>query len=280
MNVVFCLTTARSGTKYLKYLFKNNVIKCVAKHEPIPTMFGKPIYLYQKGKTGEIRNFFKKKVKKIQNYKADVYIETNHAFLKSFSDIAIEYFPDMKLVHLIRNPLKMAKSGINRFKQIRKYHYPCTYQVDNSKKYFKWTLTGEEEIYKNFNYDWKTIYNLDNESKIFQFLLLQWIEIENRAMSFLNKYKKHNDCYTLQTPKDLNDVNMVKDMFNFFNFKLKQKDIILRGRTNKGAKPTIITDEDKKLFGAIIKKLPPKYLVIFQNKPYRDFGWIKKLFKT
>ncbi len=280
MEVIFCLTTARSGTKYLTYLFKNNIKSCVSKHEPTPTMFGKPTYWYLVGKNDEIKKIFLKKVKKIHGYNTDVYIETNHAFLKSFSDISMEVFPDMKLIHLIRNPLKMAKSGLNRFKQIRKFHVPWEYKGDDGKKYMRWALTGKEEIFQNFNFDWEAVLQLIDESQIYQILLLQWIEIENRAMAFLDKYKKHGDCYTLQAPKDLNDVNVLREMFDFFNFELKQEEINLRGRKNKGAKPTIIAEEDKKQLGEIINKIPPRYLQIFQKKPYVDFEWGKLLSLT
>ncbi|MDH7517684.1 MAG: hypothetical protein QHH19_05010 [Candidatus Thermoplasmatota archaeon] len=262
MKVIFCLTTARSGTEYLTYLFRNNIKNCVSKHEPIPTMFGKPIYWYYEGKTDEIRKVFKKKVEKIYGYNTKVYVETNHAFLLSFSDVAMEFFPEMKLIHLIRDPLKMAKSGLNRFKQIRKYHFPCYYKGDDGRKYFKWILTGKEDIFKNFNYDWKTIYYLKDERKIFEFLILYWIELENRAIAFLDKYKKHNDCYTLQVPEDLNDVKTLKDMFDFFELELKQEYIDLRGRKHKGAKPTIVTKDDKNQLDEILKKNTTK---IFTN---------------
>jgi len=280
MKVIFCLTNARSGTKYLSYLFKNNIKGCVSKHEPVPTMFGKPIYWYHTGQTEKIKKIFIKKERRINRYNADVYFEANHAFLKSFSDVAMEYFPDMKLIHLIRSPIKLAKSALNRYKQVRKFHYPFRYKGDNGKKYINWSLTGEEQIFKDFNCDWNAIYQLTDDNKIYQIILLHWIEIENRAMAFLDKYKKHGDCYTLQSPKDLNDVNVLRDMFDFFNFELKQEEINLRGRKHKGAKPTIITEEDKKQLEEIINKIPPRYLQIFQKKPYVDFEWGKLLSLT
>ena len=62
-------------------------------------------------------------------------------------------------------------------------------------------------------------------------------------------------------------------MFEFFELELKQPNIVLRGRKNKGAKPTIITDEDRKQLEEVVSKLPGNYLEIFQNKPYTDFEW-------
>ena len=273
MIKIFCLTSGRTGTKYLSYLFKNNIIDCVSKHEPSPTMFGKPIYWYQSGQKEKIKNFFKKKQAKINSYKTNLYVETNHSFLKSFSDVAIESFPDMKLIHAIRNPLKVAKSNFNRYEQLRKIHYPLNYRGDDGNKYIKWTLTGNEDIYKLFNFDNKSIYQISDEDIIYQYFILEWIETERRAINFLNKYNKHKDCYTLDVPKDLNNANKIKDMFNFFKLEMKDKEISFQGRKNKGAKKTIVTDKEKDLFNEIVRKLPNEYLKIFQDKPYTDFKW-------
>ena len=273
MKIIFCLTAGRTGTKFLKNIFKNNVKNCIARHEPIPSMFGKPIYWYQKGQIDKIRELFNKKVKKINKKNPQVYIETNHAFLKSFSDVAMEYYPNMKLIHAVRNPLKMAKSGFNRYKQLRKYHYPYSYKGDNGKRYVVWTLTGEEEIFKIFNCDWNTVFQLNDDKKLFQLILLHWIEIENRAIAFLDKFNKHNDCFHLHTPKDLNDPDVLLDMFDFFGLELKHKDILLKGRKNKGRKPTIITEDDKKQLNYIVRNLPKKYLKIFKNDPYIKYEW-------
>lgn len=273
MSVIFCCASERSGTKYLSYLFKNNIRGCVSKHEPIPNMFGKPIYWKYAEETEKIKKIFLKKVKKINRYNANVYVETNHAFLKSFSDVAMEFFPDMKLIHLIRSPIKMAKSALNRYKQVRKFRYPYRYKADNGKKYIKWTLTGEEQIFKDYDCDWNDLYKLTDDNKIYQIILLHWIEIENRAMSFLNKYNKHKDCYILESPKNLNEEDVLNDMFNFFNLELKQKNISFSGRKNKGIKPTIISEIEKIQLKEIVNKLPSKYLQIFNQKPYTDFDW-------
>ncbi|MHA2283890.1 MAG: hypothetical protein ACXAC5_23870 [Promethearchaeota archaeon] len=278
MKVIFCLTSGRTGTKYLFYIFKNNVENCISvHHQSSPNMFGKAIYWHQIGEIEKLKKLFNKKQKKIQNYNADAYTEINHAFLKSFYDVAIEAFADMKLIHLIRNPLKVARSNLNRYKTIKKMHVPCTYKGNNGKRYFKWALTGQEEIFTNFGFDENTIFELSDEIKVYQFFLLQWIEIENRAMAFLDRYNKHNDCYTLETPKDLNDSAVLNDMFKFFDLKLKQKDILFRGRKNRNIKPTVITEDEKDKLKEIVSKIDDQYLKIFRNKPYTNFEWIKIL---
>ena len=266
MEKVFVLASGRSGTRFLSGIFKNNVKNCISKHEPKPDMFSKSIYYYKEGIFDLIDKEFKKKKQKIMNYNYDVYIETNHSFLKSFSDVAIITFPNMKLIHLIRNPLKVARSELNRQVFLDKIHYPFVrYYKVNNKKYFKWALTWEEYIFKYFD---------DIELTKYQKYLIQWIEIENRAINFLNKYNKHDDCYTLHTPKDLNDYNKIKELFDFLNVKLKNKEVILKGRKNRTPVKTIITEEEKRQFKDIIKRIPDKYLEIFKKPPYTNADWI------
>jgi len=270
MLKIFVLSSGRSGTKYLSDLFKYNVKSCVSKHEPLPNMFGRPIYWRQQNKTDLIRNKFKKKKKKIVRYKKEVYIETNNAFLKSFSDVAIESFPEMKLIHLIRNPLEVARSELNKDIWIHTtkikilYPFPKYYKADNGERYYIWTLTGREKIFEDVNIDSLTPY---------QKYVLQWIEIENRAMDFLDRYKKHNDCYTLASTADLNNREVLMNMFIFFGLELKDENIIMHGEKNKSFMPTIVSERDKVQFQEVVMNLPDEHLKIFQKKPYTELKW-------
>jgi len=271
MEKIFVLANGRSGTKYLSELFKYNVKNCVTKHEPFPDMFGKPIYWYEEGNTKELERVFEWKKNRINRYKASVYIETNHAFLKSFCDTAIKFFPDMKLIHLIREPIKTAKSELNRHLTSHQLHVPFSYFKDHKgNKYYRYALTGNEEIYKSFG---------NNNLSLFQKYVLQWIEVENRAMKFLDKYNKHNECFTMNSPKELNNVGIVEQMFKFFSLELKNDKIIVKGKKNKNVKPTIITDDDRREFEEIINRLPQDYLRIFKNEPYKKFEWSSALNK-
>jgi len=277
MIKIFVLASGRTGTKYLAELFENNIKKCVAKHEPKIDMFGKPIYWNFEGDFKKIRKRFKLKRWIINRYNADVFIETNHAFLKSFSDIAIEYFPDMKLVHPIRNVLEVAKSQYNRTKRvwigepdknlkIDSYHI---YTGGDGKKYCRWTLTGKEKIFQEINI---------NLSK-YQKFLVQWIEIENRAMNFLKKYNKEKDCFTINMPNDLNNEKKINEMFNFFGLKTKKSNTDFKGNRNPGKKPTVVTPEEIKQLKELIENIPEKYITIFNKKPYKQFEWAKMLVK-
>ena len=276
MMKIFVLASGRSGTKFLSGLFKNNIINCTSKHEPFPNMFGMPIYWYQNREIEKIRKRFLIKKNRMDRCKKNLYVETNHAFLKSFSDIAMEYYPDMKLIHLIRNPLKIARSELNRESWVNDvplrilfltYRY---YRASDGKKYFRWSLTWNEDIFKELKLDSPTPY---------QMYVVQWVEIENRAINFLDKYRKKDDCYTISAPKELNDPKIVKDMYNFFGLKTKRDDILIKGKQNKIRIPTVVSDKDKEEFQKVINALPDKYLKIFQKEPYTRFEWTDSLKK-
>src|SRR5205085_10117672 len=128
----------------------------------------------------------------IERCGAAAYVETSHAFLKSWPDLASEYFPQSKFVHLIREPLKVAKSEADREQLIQRLHVPlCHYHGSKGKKFFLWSLTGLEPIFQHFD--------VGQLSRL-QWYVIQWIEIENRAMRFLVGFDKHADCFTLHSP--------------------------------------------------------------------------------
>ena len=129
-------------------------------------MFGEAIYWYQSGETDKIREKFKDKIKKIEGYEKsgiDVYFEASHAFLKSFYEVATEAFPDIKLIHVIRNPLEVAKSQFNREMGWigEPYHVPLhlfflhkkqwyhNYRAPDGNIYCRWALTGKEQIFQD-----------------------------------------------------------------------------------------------------------------------------------
>jgi len=276
MITIFAMAGERSGTKYLAELFKYNIKKCVSKQEPIfLNMFGKPIYWYQQNEIEKIRRWFKLKKLIIDSYRANVYVETNHAFLKSFADVAMEFYPDMKLIHVLRNPLENAKSQFNRPVWIgepeqRSYRNPIyTYRGNDKKMYLKWTLTGKENIFQETK----------GPLNRYQTLLLQWIELENRAINLLKKYDKYQDRYTLVMPQDFNDEKKIRDMFFSFNLTLNKNDIFMNVYKNTGKSPTVITDEEYYQLYDLIARVPNKYLDIFRNPPYTQCDWAKLLIK-
>src|SRR5690349_14373424 len=103
-TTIFTLTSARSGTLYLKELFVRNVRNSVCRHEPFfdwgnPTLFGPAIYDAATGRLDRIRKLLAKKRQYVNGLPGQVYLESSHAFLKSAYVAALEYFPEMQLLH-------------------------------------------------------------------------------------------------------------------------------------------------------------------------------------
>jgi len=275
MMVIFTLASGRSGTRFLSGLMRHNVKDCVSKHEPYfdwsnPTMFGWPIDAHCRGETDAIRRLMRRKQRGILRYKTPVYVETNHAFLKAFADVAIEFFPDMKLIHLIRNPLKTARSETNRELQLHKWHVPFRwYTGGDGQRYFRWSLTHNEPIYESYDL---------HELTLFQMYVIQWIEIENRAMRFLDRHQKQGDSFTLHSPADINDPQRIARMLEFFGLQQAHEQIEITGHQNRtpGAK-TIITDEEQRQFRQVIDQMPAEYLEVFHREPYTSYDWIDLL---
>ena len=276
-NVVFTLTSGRSGTLYLSALLRQNSKNCTVIHESYlhlnnPNMFGLPIYDHFAQNLEEIRKLVKQKNAAIQKYPLPIYIETSHSFLKSYWDIAPEFFPQMKLVHLIRNPVEVAKSEANRETFINRWRLPfCYYRGRDHQRYFRWSLTGLEPIFESFDLA---------KLSLFQKYLIQWIEIENRAMAFLNRFNLHASCMTLHTPMDLKDTQTIIQLFHFLNIDAIVDEVKFPGIQNRTpGKPTLIGDEERQQCRKIIESIPACYLEIFRYEPYANCEWHELLKK-
>jgi hypothetical protein len=274
-NVIFTLTSARSGTLFLRSLFAHNVADCVCRHEPFfdwgnPTLFGPAIYDAYAGRLERIRARLAKKSAYIQRLKTGAYVECSHAFLKSAYVAALEFFPQMRLIHLVRNPLKVAKSEAYRQMWRQRLHAPFHfYRGDDGRRHFAWALTGNEPIFAAFD---------RTRLSLFQWCLIQWIEIENRAMHFLDQHQLHGRCVALHSPRDLNDPAKIKALFESFDLPLLQSEIILRGRKNKSiGTTTLITPEDEAAAAQVLQCIPPGYLEIFSRPPYINYDWSARL---
>ena len=244
-------------------------------HEPFFDMSRKPIYWYQEGRLDKIRKKFALKKFLINGHKTKCYIETNHLFLKSFADVAIESFKDMKLVHLIRSPLEVAKSQYYRKEWIgdpgRTYprNYAWAYRGDDGKWYCRHALTGKEQIFKDISIPLNR----------YKQLLVQWIEIENRAMRFLEKYNKYDDCFNLYVPEDFYDLKKIEKLFDFIDIETIENHVILQGEKNRASRPTVVTKEDTKELQDLVENIPNSYLEIFKYEPYCSKDWAKILIK-
>lgn len=277
MRAIFTLASGRSGTSFLCGLLRKNARGCVVVHEPYadwgnPTMFGLPIYDHSTDNTTPIRALLDKKAGRIERYRPRIYIETSHAFLKSYWDLAPQFFPNMSVVHLVRNPLQVARSEANREHLIERWRLPFRYYHGrDGRKYFRWSLTGLEPIFSTFKPE-----NLTR----FQWYLIQWIEIENRAIQFLERFGKQFTCFTLHSPMELNDQGKVGELLRFLDVEPQARTPIIAGNRNRTpARRTVVGTEEEEECRAVIQRLPDRFLRIFQGSPYSSFEWVRWLQK-
>lgn len=277
MLTIFTLASGRSGTSYLAEFFKHNIRDCYSTHEPYldlrnPTLFGEPIFYNSTLQDEKLDKVLSRKKERIDKLKTPSYFESNHAFLKAANRLAANYFPNLGLVHLIREPTYVAKSELNREMILRKAKIPwIDYRAGRGEKLFKWSLTGYENIFNDVN--------LSNMSR-FQFYLIQWIEIENRAMRFLNENQLWDRCFCFHMPDEINSENTLVDMVNYFDLRLKGSiKLCLKTNQTPFVPKTVISTQDQSEFREVVEHMPSEYLTIFSELPYKEYSWSKHLRK-
>lgn len=225
-SLIFTATTGRSGSVYLENLINENAINAFAEHEPHIIDPDLSSYWFYKNSEKELYNLSLKKLQRLkkgenffilQKYlinkipskyrkiirkripllpTKEIYVEVDNLFLKSFGSTLYKLFPSMKLIHLTRDPLEVARSI-----QIRK-SYP-----NKEKPYYLWPEWKKNELILKSK--------LLNKLNTFQLALWYWFEMELRYSKFIenNNIKK---IYEVDI-KDLNNPKRVKEMFDFFN---------------------------------------------------------------
>jgi hypothetical protein len=94
----------------------------------------------------------------------------------------------------------------------------------NGEYYFRWALTGKETIFD---------YYKDMYISRFQFYLLQWIEIEFRAMRLLEENGWQDSVFFIEVEKDLKNESAMRSMLEFFNLETNRVELNMNHGTNK-----------------------------------------------
>ncbi|MFW3112878.1 hypothetical protein MHAE_03805 [Mycobacterium haemophilum DSM 44634] len=282
-STVFALTSARSGTMCLSELLKRNAPQCTVVHESNdlnlwnPSMFGRVIYDRATGQFDAVRAVLRRKRRAIDLCGTPIYIETSHAFLKSYWDLAPEFFPQSKVFHLIRHPLEVACSESNRERwMVKRRKYPVRYRYRyyrgrDGRRYKRWTLTELEPIFSSFDLSQLTL---------FQRYLIQWIELENRAMDYLQRFDMHARCLTLHSPQDLNSPQAAAAILDFVG--VGHSGVALLPGVQNATPPgyeTTLGDSELHQCSDVVAALPATYLEIFQHEPYAGQPWAALLSK-
>ena len=259
----------------LAELLKRNAPQYRVEHEPQlnlwnPGMQGPAIYDHTTGHIDAVLALLRRKRRAISWYRTPTYIETSNVFLKSYWDLASEFFPDTKVFHLIRHPLEVARSTANREMYLCERGQYRYYRGRDGCQYRWWCLTGLEPIFSSFDL---------SKITLFQFHLIQWIEIENRAMEYLRRFDMHTRCLTLHVPQDLNSQEAAAEILDFVGIS-RAIEASLPGVQNRtpGCE-TLLGDEELDQCRDVVAALPATYLEIFQLEPYAGQLWAELLRK-
>ena len=271
MRTIFTLASGRSGTSYLAYFFKDNVKNCYSTHEPYltignPVLFGKPIAWNTYFEDEKLLPLLRQKRAFITGLKQPVYFESNHAFLKSCHRYAPILIDQPGFIHLVRDPRYVAKSELNRERLIQRMHVPFAYYRMNGEYYFRWALTGKETIFDCYQ---------DIDINRFQFYLLQWIELEYRALQLLEDYGWRDSVFFVEVEKDLKNESVMHSMLDFFNLETNRAELNMNHSTNKTPfiGKTTLTAADIEACKQVVARLPQRYLFMLQQAPYKNCGW-------
>lgn len=112
--LVFVISPGRSGSQFLAHLL-DATADASATHEPRPRMNG--AFLRGLGEERLAATYPRRRVKLVQLLAAlgslpagHTYVETSHMFVKTFYDVVLDYFPNVKVVHLRRSVPQVLRS--------------------------------------------------------------------------------------------------------------------------------------------------------------------------
>ena len=250
--VLFTLASGRSGTSYLADFFAQNITQCYSTHEPYftfgnPTLFGKPIAWNTLHNDRALLPVLERKCRFIASRREPFYFESNHAFLKAFNRHAGALLHNPGFIHLVRNPLLVAKSELVREQMIRKVHLPfADYTSDTGERLFRWALTGQEDLFQHFPP------TLSRPVSRFQFYVLQWLEIEHRAMQLIRDNHWQDRVFFIDVDVALKQEAVLKNMVDFFGLPhMPVFNLDLRRNKTPFIGPTLITEQDELEFQAV-----------------------------
>lgn len=151
--IVF-VSTGRTGTAFFKYLFDQCALNAVVEHEPKPDITGISIdyarrKITERAAVSKIQNSRRSMLKFVEKSRKQIYIESNGGFTFSMP-ILKEVFPNLTIVHIIRNPLDWITSAYNRFQRIDGNKMIPRYSVEVNWKFSANDFVGQED-----KIDWK-----------------------------------------------------------------------------------------------------------------------------
>lgn len=198
-KLIFSINSGRSGSNYLAELL-GTAENVQSHHENLPYMSGK--YTDMVNGAFYQKSFDDRKVKnesikrELINLPRDrIYCETNHMFIKTFHDVILSEFNNVKVLILRRKLSRVLKSFVE-----------LGYFSDKNPYALNWMTSPNAET--------AAIKPVDDSEKLDQIdrCIAYLIDIEARTVRFQKDYPQV-DCYAVRL-EDLNNVEYVREMFN------------------------------------------------------------------
>ena len=200
-SYVFVCSTGRCGTNTISDVFARTST-VASLHEPYPTMYsnGSDLSITHQKRLSLIKrkhlNILRASKEKL------AYIESNHMFIKTFFNIAIDFLPieKIKLIHVRREPFSVASSF---------------YSINSIPGR---PPTGDRFLLDPFGKD--NMIDLSQELKSNEFshdfykCLWYWYEVEARIAKAKESTGEKISWLTLQT-KELNSENKINELIEF-----------------------------------------------------------------
>lgn len=263
--VLFTATTGRTGTMSLVELFNRNVPGGVAEHEASyrpqggyerlyralclrdmgsleKRCFGRALDWYDRDDPALIR-LVRMRARRIRRQACRVYLESSHAFLSSMGEAMADEFPDLGLIHLVRDPLEVAVSYCNR----------NTHPVETSaflRALGNWHPHPDSR--KN------CLPPPDGRLTCLQYYLWVWIEAELRFLRFIERHPAIRH-FQLET-RELNDPGRIAALFGHFGIHTETGRIDMPPARNRNRKETQIDGRHLAEAGQLLRRIDPEIL--------------------
>lgn len=275
-QIIFTAGSGRSGTTTIVAFIRNNIDNATAFHEPSFRPHGlkklfKKYSLPENISVMAARGFAEAitwfddddpmyerltdfRTERIKNCKAELYLEANHAFLKTFYQGFMRTMPELKVIYLVRSPFEVAQSFYNR-RLVEDLNDDAFYAV-----YKRWNVSPG--LKKNV----LPPLLIERPSR-FQLYLWSWIEMELRYVRFRQEFSQV-PVFEMKT-EELNTVSVMKNLLDFLGQERTDK-LILPGVKNANKIKTKIQEEHYHEAQLLLREIDEHYLEMLPN-PYNIF---------
>jgi len=263
--VLFTATTGRTGTTSLVELFNRNVAGCIAEHEAqfrpqglyerlyraihLRDMgglekrgFGNALKWYDRDDPAVV-HLARMRARRIRKLACRVYLESSHAFLSSLGEAMAGEFPELGLIHLVRDPLEVAVSYCHR--NAHPVGGPAFLRALGN-----WHPHPDSR--KN------CLRPPEGRLTCLQYYLWVWLEAELRFLRFIERHPAIRH-FQLET-RELNDPDRIAALFGHFRIHLEAGRIDLPPVQNRNRRETQINDQHLTEARWLLRRIEPEVL--------------------